>query len=170
MLNRGVRRDGLLKDSRCPDARGLWVFGTGSNEKQQYWPRSEANRQPEGNRGGRQCVTCKPQSAPFQSAGLESRCWEPSLTTRFAPVLTLPSTNRPGAWGRGYISRSPHPSAHTLWSPPWEPLTGTDLHSSLGYRCLFTLMGEQGRAGGGAQRNLPVQDPSRGPLSPHRRI
>lgn len=76
---------------------------------------------------------------------------EPSLAqlADLPPALTLPSTNRPHAWG-------PHILFPTTQYKACGPHSCRALQSSVGDRCLSTLMGTG--SGGSAQRNLPPGD------------
>lgn len=113
------------------------------SEEQPWLGRSDPNRQPQreamgvGALGG----LSAPKGSLLAHRPRNSGGGNPAHPPDLPPALTLPNTNRPQALGGAHPV--PHPS-HSLWHPASRAAAGIDLHSSLGHRCLFTLMGKQG--------------------------
>lgn len=132
MLNLGVGRDGQQQDSQCPDAAG----GLCVQDSQQR----QGNGQDSGGGGGsssgwevryewagREKETGLGELSGLQApAGslLVTGLWNSGRRScQIYPLLTLPSTNRPQAWGADIPF--PTPQYTVLWSPPSRAAPGT---------------------------------------------
>lgn len=114
----------------------------------------------EGNGGRGSWAACKPQrsvSLSFslsQPTGLETLGVRAQPSCQICRLLLLPRTNRPQAWGAHILSPTTHYTAcgHHLPAPLQH------LRSSLGHRCLFTLMGEQRWGAGAVLREISLSE------------
>lgn len=128
-----------MQDSHQGQGNGLDLVGGALKAGEVRMGSLDSQR--EGNGGEGSWVACKPQRAVSQSTGLETLGPATAqLSCQICPLLALPSTKRPQAWGALILS----PTTHYTARGPCLPAPRQHLRSSLGHRCLFTLMGEQG--------------------------
>lgn len=164
MLHWCEERNRQQQCSQCLDAAGgLWVCRAASRdkgmawtwEKQRWQARSNPNGQPEGRKWGwgEPPGLQAPEGSLPAHRPRNSRCQSPAQLPDLPPALTLPSINRPQAWGPHILFPTTQYKAcgpSLLPGPPQLTRVQVSLYSD----------GNGGRGGGGgcAQRNLSPED------------